>query len=229
MLSLSITLLIPGGDLAVSHLFWRPGQGFIGNELAAVRWVYDIVPWLGRLAALVGLVLLIRAGEAVGVRWRRRGLMLSLVMVAGVGALVNGVFKEHWGRARPVTVDSFGGNRSFTPVWMPSDECRSNCSFVSGHAATGFALMGVGALATLRARRRWCLIGIGAGLLIGLGRIAQGGHFLSDVIFAGLAVWASVALFRALWLRSRLRRRRRHARRQQDALPPMTKGSALAG
>lgn len=226
MLSLALAILMPGGDLAVSHQFWVPGRGFVGNDLAIVRWIYEMVPWMGRLAAIVGLVLLVRAGGAPRVRWRRRSLMLALVMVTGVGALVNGVFKEHWGRARPVNVDSFGGDRIFTPAWRPSAECRSNCSFVSGHAATGFALMGVGALSTLAVRRRWCLIGIVAGLLIGLGRISQGGHFVSDVIFAGLAVWTSVALVRSVWLRLRLWRRTRSYRRRCEGLPGKTKGSS---
>jgi len=44
------------------------------------------------------------------------------------------------------------------------------------------------------------------GLLIGAVRIAQGGHFLSDVVFAGWAVWLTYVLIRQIWLRLRLRR-----------------------
>jgi len=36
----------------------------------------------------------------------------------------------------------------------------------------------------------------------------QGGHFLSDVLFAGLLVWGSALLIRQLWLLGGLRRLR---------------------
>ena len=67
--------------------------------------------------------------------------------------LAHGVLKENWGRARPVQVSQFGGEASFTPPWQPTSECRRNCSFVSGHAGTGFALITLGALAAPRRRR----------------------------------------------------------------------------
>ena len=34
------------------------------------------------------------------------------------------------------------------------------------------------------ARRRYLLLGIGVGLVVGLGRNVQGNHYLSDVVFA---------------------------------------------
>jgi lipid A 4'-phosphatase len=43
-------------------------------------------------------------------------------------------------------------------------------------------------------RRRWTLIGLTAGALVGLGRIMQGGHYLSDVVFSFYAVWLSCEL-----------------------------------
>ena len=46
--------------------------------------------------------------------------IVSFIM--GPGILVNSVFKDHWGRARPVTVEQFGGDLVFSPVWT---DCRS--------------------------------------------------------------------------------------------------------
>jgi lipid A 4'-phosphatase len=52
------------------------------------------------------------------------------------------------------------------------------------------------AVAMLGRRRRAALIGraILAGSIIGFIRIGQGGHFLSDVVFAGVFMALSVAL-----------------------------------
>jgi lipid A 4'-phosphatase len=75
----------------------------------------------------------------------------------------------------------FGGDRPFTPPAVLADACERNCSFVSGHAATAFSLIAVAWVA----RNRWWLLGGAAlGALVGLGRMAQGGHFLSDIVFA---------------------------------------------
>ena len=41
------------------------------------------------------------------------------------------------------------------------------------------------------------------GGLIGLVRISQGGHFLSDVVFSLIAIWGAHLLIRAVWLRIR--------------------------
>ncbi|MGH7125190.1 MAG: phosphatase PAP2 family protein, partial [Stellaceae bacterium] len=73
---------------------------------------------------------------------------------------------------------------------MPATACERNCSFVSGHAAAGFGLVAFSFLTLDRRRRRVLRAGaVAAGSLIGLARMAQGAHFLSDVVFAGLVVW----------------------------------------
>ena len=54
--------------------------------------------------------------------------------------------------------------------------------------------------------------GVVAGLLVGAGRVLQGGHFLSDIVLAGLVMHGVCLLIRAGWLRWRLRQRLVHAR-----------------
>ena len=53
-----------------------------------------------------------------------------------------------------------------------------NKSFISGHAAMGGYLM---VLAWVFRSRFWMLMGIFTGLVASLGRIVQGGHFLSEL------------------------------------------------
>ena len=42
--------------------------------------------------------------------------------------------------------------------------------------------------------RRWLIYGATIGMIVGLGRMIQGGHFLSDVIFSGFAVYVTSLL-----------------------------------
>ncbi|MFM9735641.1 phosphatase PAP2 family protein, partial [Streptomyces niveiscabiei] len=90
-------------------------------------------------------------------------------------------FKDHWGRPRPEHIADFGGSAHYVPPLLPSRQCDRNCSFPSGHAAAGFWLIS-GAWVWTGHRRRWLTGGLLFGAVIGLTRIAQGGHFLSDVL-----------------------------------------------
>lgn len=215
----SLALLVfrgwPELDVVVTGWFYRPQTwpAFPVGEWAPVQLVYQAVPWLGRLALLLCLLacLLPRRRAAVGLalRWHRRAFALLLVLLLGLGALVNGVFKEGIGRPRPHTVQDFGGPHPFQPVGWAARGCEGNCSFVSGHAATGFLLMACGLVGGPATRRRWAWIGALTGASIGAGRVVQGGHFLSDIVFAGLAMGAVCLLLRAVWVRLRGWRLRR--------------------
>jgi lipid A 4'-phosphatase len=102
------------------------------------------------------------------------------------------------GRARPDEVTHFGGARTFTPAFVPADQCESNCSFVSGHAAFVFGGFAVALVA--RRRRATTLLVAVLGGLAGLGRMLQGAHFLSDIVFAGVFMYAVAwLLHRALY------------------------------
>lgn len=203
-------LLAPEVDLAFSSLFYRPGEGFWLRHHGLLEFVHAAIEWLSWAvpAVLLGLLLLswpplsalaarVTGAGSLGqrlARWRRPAAFLLLLLALGPGLLVNGVLKEHVERARPHQIAEFGGERLFTPPFLPTRECSSNCSFVSGHAAFGFYLLGAAFIAAPGARRRWLLAGLASGAIVGLMRILQGGHFLSDVVFAGFAVYMVAAL-----------------------------------
>ena len=187
-------MVFPGLDLWVSGLFWRPIGGFVLRDWAPFRAIYDAVPVI-TWALVVGLLLLALAGwilgRAIGPFDRRTIPFLLLSIAIGPGLLTNTVLKDHWGRARPSQVVEFGGTKLFTPVLQPSDQCGHNCSFPSGHGAMAFSLVGLGFLPATRRRRQWVTgAALGFGALVALVRIGQGGHFLSDNIFAALLVGA---------------------------------------
>lgn len=195
----------PQIDIVIADQFYRPSDGFYLRENPLVRLVFNSVPWITR-GVVVSLVLFLLTAWTI---WRRReffsrqrraALYLLLVMIIGPGLLVNTLFKDQWGRARPSQVQEFGGSRQFTRAAIPADQCEKNCSFVSGHASVGFYFL---AFAFVWPRRRvlWLVTGTGLGLGIGLVRIMQGGHFFSDVIFCGIVVYLSARVLHAVMFR----------------------------
>lgn len=198
----ALLVAFPAIDLAVSGAFYDPFDGFWLKTHPLARFVFDLVPWVSR-AILVGLVVFLVGGalffrrRSAFTTRRRAALYLLLVALVGPLLLVNGVFKEHWGRARPSQVAEFGGDKEFSRAAVPTDQCEKNCSFVSGHASVGFYFL---AFAFVWPRRRiaWLAAGTGAGLLVGFVRIVQGGHFLSDVVFAGIVMYLAARGLAAL-------------------------------
>ena len=196
--ALMLFLLRPQLDLLFSSVFFSRGRGFVLESWPPIILIYRSVPWVAW-----GIVL-VTAGAAIWLflvgrplwRFDRKALLFVAFSTAlGPGFLANTVLKDHWGRARPVQIEAFGGPHHFTPAPLPAAECARNCSFVSGHAALGFSLVAFAFLLQPGPPRRR---GIGAALavggVVGLVRIAQGAHFLSDVVFAGLLVFGTTAL-----------------------------------
>lgn len=204
ILAVTVFSLWPQLDLRISALFYTPGEGFALDRLAPVQAVYWGV-WYGSRIAILSVLLLWLASFAIRGGWlqsRRRWFgFLALAIALGPGLIADTGLKNHWGRARPQHISEFGGDKTFTPALLPSNQCERNCSFVSGHATGAFALMVFGWLASPRRRARWMLAAALAGGVVGWVRIIQGGHFASDVVFAFYAVWlgcwiASTALGR---------------------------------
>lgn len=187
-----VFVIFPQVDLGVSALFHDPAtQRFLaeGPLLNLIR--KGLPPVL--YAVLVFLVLLWLGDRLVpGVRtgWpngRHVGFLL-LSLALGPGLIVNGVLKEFWGRARPGDIAAFGGEGHYTPPFMIADQCATNCSFVSGHAAIGFWVVAFALLAPARWRRAAVIVALLFGAVVGGARVVVGAHFLSDVVFAGIIV-----------------------------------------
>ena len=115
-------------------------------------------------------------------------LFLWVIGVFNLVVVVNLFFKNIWGRARPGDILEFGGKENFTPWFQISDACARNCSFVSGDAAVGFSLIALYFL-TKRILYFWLSLFFGFG--IGLIRIMEGGHFVSDVVMAAMILYLS--------------------------------------
>lgn len=203
MTSMAIFLIWPTFDLWVSGLFYSPDVGFIASQWPWVHAWHMSIPWVGRLILIAGFIALVFRRRFLSYPKRRQIVSLLICMVAGLWLIMHVGFKDNWGRARPSEVTEFGGIQTYSSPLVPSQACAQNCSFMSGHAGTGFVLIAWGALAGTRTRRRWLLIGWLTGLTLGGIRIAQGGHFFGDVVFGGLMLWACAFCTRWIYIRWR--------------------------
>lgn len=179
----------PAIDLAVSAFFFEPAEGFLSRGRPWEQLVYHSVGALMfgvNLGLLAWCVIRSLRRTRFGRPCVRHLAYLLLLLALAPGLLVNALLKEHWGRARPVQVVELGGDRVFSPAFVPSDQRGG--SFSSGHAAAAAYLVVVAWLVGGRRRAQWVALASAYALLVGAARIAAGGHFLSDVLTSYLIV-----------------------------------------
>jgi len=185
-------IAVTGADLAVSAPFCIEGKWPIG----------DLFPWqalyrLDRIPAvalaLFGLAAFLASFFRRDLqRWRLAGAFLVLLLVLGPGLLVNVAFKDHWGRPRPREIVQFGGQKPFLQPWQRGEDGKGR-SFPSGHASAAFYMTApffIYRRSNKRLARIWLTGGLVFGIFMSIARIAQGGHFLSDNLWA----WGMVHL-----------------------------------
>lgn len=125
----------------------------------------------------------------------RNPAMAAASFLAGPILLVNVLLKELWGRPRPYQVDAFGGDSPYVLPGTISDHCTSNCSFVSGEAASAFWML---SLLVFVPKGRRVAVGILAGFFAAFFsflRVAFGRHFVSDVTMSALFTVAIIFFF----------------------------------
>jgi lipid A 4'-phosphatase len=185
----------PGIDLWISSAFADGAKGFDWRFHPMPRFFNDLINLLAALMAvftLGGLGLSLRLKMPIAGLYSRHYGFLLACLVTGPGLIANGLFKENWGRARPRNIEMFGGGATFSPPLLISDQCASNCSFVSGDASMGFFFLALALVAPAGHRKISIVAALSFGSFIGFMRILQGAHFLSDVVFAGLFVCLTV-------------------------------------
>jgi len=164
------------------------------GEMGFWHWFFQFGPMPMLAVGFAALLLLFGSfADPRLARFRKAALYVVLSLSLGSGMLANFVFKEGWGRPRPSQVDGFSliqdtpGMPYLTPFCPAFGQ--DGKSFPCGHATTGFGLS-VLAFVLWRSRRRCAIIvfilSYGYGLLIGVARMLQGGHFASDVVAAAL-------------------------------------------
>ncbi len=187
-----------GWDLAwVSHFYSRNGPlggWFHGRELPwGFLYDYGEIPPFILVAAAIALYVAARLGKARP-QYARSCLVVILSVALGPGLLVNGILKPCWGRPRPADITIMGGTENYRKVWMPGGPLAGK-SFPCGHCSMGFSLASGAAFYPFHPALSVCALaaGIAYGILLGVTRVIQGGHFPTDVLWAGILVLILIA------------------------------------
>jgi lipid A 4'-phosphatase len=200
-------LAVPEIDLWFSALFFDEVEQFLHARNPVFGVIRNVFMYGLTLVALLTIGMLIRSlsiGKRRAVSLNVWWFMVASFMVGPIG-FVNGILKTYWGRARPADVEYFGGDKTFTPPMVITDQCETNCSFVSGEAstiATAIIVLAIVLWANMTAR--WRAISLYVVLpmsLFGVAlRIITGRHFLSDTIFGALycalIIWFFYGVFK---------------------------------
>ncbi len=183
-------------DLTLARRIAGTGHMWPGNwpGLKGYPWpiLYRLAPWPAILVGLSALFILLAGWFRPRLHdLRRPALFLVLLLALGPGLLVNVIFKDNYGRARPSELQEFGGNLTHNHVWEFGNGGR-NSSFPSGHAAIAFYLMAPWFLYRHSNRPQalfFLVVGLAWGSLIGATRMLQGGHYLTDILWAAGMVY----------------------------------------
>ncbi len=205
-------------DRLLARPFYDP---VLGDFPLRQHWLFAPVVYYGlKFAVLVGAVLAAAAcllGLSGKLPWLpRRNAALALLGMLLIPSAV-AMLKLGTNRHCPWEIVEFGGFAPYLGLFaaMPADIVRGSC-FPAAHAATGFMWLAGGLALHTHSPRLARRVIVGAlllGLLMGLTRQAQGGHFLSHTLWSAWLAWAiSLGLAAALRIgRSTVASRPQHA------------------
>jgi lipid A 4'-phosphatase len=179
-------------DIEIQSFFYSENLGWFLKNDQPWKFLYQSSNVPALLISVSSLILLgVSFFKTTLLKYRKILLFLTCVMAIGPGLVVNTILKDNWGRPRPRNVVEFGGNYQYEKP-LEIDSSSKGKSFPCGHASMGFYLMSFFFIFRQNKKKLayiFLLIGIISGCLIGMARIVQGGHFASDVIWAGGIVY----------------------------------------
>lgn len=178
-------------DLRLQALFFDPASGHFPLQNAG---------WLDLLNHKLAKYLIVATGVVLGIAgWRRRDYrqLLAVAVMLLATALVSWL-KQKSAHSCPWDLQAFGGHASRFGLFdaVPADAGPGRC-FPGGHASAGFSLLALGywlrpSRPALARRLFW--LGGSAGMLMGLGQMLRGAHFLSHNLWSGWLVWLACCL-----------------------------------
>ena len=191
-------------DLTISGaLYDSDNRSWYLSEHPLIHTSYIYGPYLSSLLAFAALVHLLASYMLPRYLPKRAvSAFILLSLLVGPIVLVNGVIKESWRRPRPRNITEFHGVHEFKKVLVINQTDFNGKSFPSGHASSGFILV---VLYFLLKRKRpklamaSLLFSLLLGTWLGFVRIAGGGHFASDILWALGVNWYVVMLLYYKW------------------------------
>jgi len=189
-ITLLTTFLFANGalDIAVARAFYHTEPLDHWPLAHQLPWslLYRAAPWATATLVVTGLLGLALGYSRARADWRQAAVLVLLGVAVGPGLLANAIFKDHWQHPRPRDLIEFSGPLHYVP--SPLIGTEGGASFPCGHCSVGF--MFAAGWWIWRRRGAWAAAsltgGLALGLLLGLGRMAAGAHFFSDIVWSAL-------------------------------------------
>lgn len=190
-------------DTQLAALFYHPGNSSVAwpyQYWPKIKFLYDYAFPFTVITGLSALAIYISSHfHHFSRRYRRRSLYILLVILIGPGLVVNLIFKDHWGRPRPVHIQEFGGQYIYVPPLKPGG--TSDKSFVCGHCSVGYAFFVLYFL-TQNHKVFYFTLTLVLAWIMGFTRMTAGGHFVSDILWSGYLVFlVAFALYYGWFIR----------------------------
>ncbi|MFT4553423.1 MAG: lipid A 4'-phosphatase [Chlamydiales bacterium] len=192
---LLLTPFTPALDISIARAFYNPENiSFTHSVWLKAIYHWGVIPGI----ATVAISIFILISSFFHTPWkvfRAPALSLILSLALGSGLIINVILKDHWNRPRPKQVVEFGGQQQYRPYYSPNFDTppEPSKSFPSGHASMGFFFLSLCLVAKRHKSRVLFISGLTLtvilGSLLSMTRIAQGGHFFSDIVLAAFIMW----------------------------------------
>ncbi|MFA5983447.1 MAG: phosphatase PAP2 family protein [Methylococcaceae bacterium] len=172
---------------ALFHQAGTQGNPWPNQHWWLWRYLYEYAFTATIMVAVIALLLAVFSHKfAVLMPYKKPALYILLVIVLGPGLMINLIFKDHWGRPRPVHITDFGGQYQYIPPLQIGHTPEK--SFPCGHCSVGYLLF---TLYFLSSKRKALYFGIALGLamVLAITRMSAGGHFVSDILWSGYLVF----------------------------------------
>ncbi|EZQ15632.1 MAG: membrane-associated PAP2 superfamily phosphatase [Halopseudomonas sp.] len=192
---MTLMLLVDPGplDVAISNLFYQPGEGFIGRHSFFLEDILhdrakQAVIVIGVLA-IVGFLLSLLPTRLRVYRRSLGYLVLAMALCTSLVTPLKALTNVHC----PWSLQQYGGDQVHTPllgVRPPSD--KAGRCWPGGHASSGFSLLALFFLLRdrrPRAARTALIVALTLGAIFSIGRTMQGAHFMSHNLWTLLFDW----------------------------------------
>lgn len=182
----------PQIDWYISGLFFSSHRFMVGDIFSIAQVTLRLAILLAGLYSfgLIVVGLIKKSSSQI-----KGGIFIILCFLIAPGLIVNLVLKDQWGRPRPAQTSLFSGHLAYQRVWVKTDECPTNCSFVAGDSSAALTFLAFAFLPMSRRLRRF-VAGSALGFFVfnACMRIMHGRHYFSDVVIGALLVYLIILL-----------------------------------
>lgn len=191
-------------DRTVTNWFFDPAAGGfpLRNSFFLDVILHHWPKYVVVLIALLTLAGFVLSYRIPALQPERRVLLFLFLALALAPASVSAL-KSVSGKYCPWDLEQYGGFAPYSRLVEPAPPSfRPGRCFPAGYASTGFALMAFYFVGRARKQPRLAWAGLATGLItglvLGLGRMLQGAHFLSHVLWSALVCWIVITMLYAL-------------------------------